>query len=168
MVGILSSAALLTQRKITPSLVAAGGIEFKGASKRKGSPARIAPNPATNFTGQPVTAALLAASVVIFGGFAIAAELKETETDMLPQTLSGEYARRDRIQRPRSAQAEGCTLKCVGTCIRGGYGSPGEGPLNVRRPLVVFKEGFRSRHYCLVECSDICNLISRDGEDDGP
>jgi hypothetical protein len=24
---------------------------------------------------------------------------------------------------------------------------------------VVFKQGFRSRYYCLTECSDICNLI---------
>ncbi|KAL2650749.1 hypothetical protein R1flu_018877 [Riccia fluitans] len=71
-----------------------------------------------------------------------------------------------RIQRPKSKKAEGCTQKCLGTCIRGGAGSPGEGPLNVRRPLVVFKEGFRSRQYCLIECSEICNIIG-DG-DDGP
>ncbi|KAJ8751160.1 hypothetical protein K2173_016341 [Erythroxylum novogranatense] len=71
-----------------------------------------------------------------------------------------------RIQRPKSRKAESCTSKCVSTCILGGDGSPGEGPLNIRRPLVVFKQGFRSRQYCLVECSDICNLIG-DG-DDGP
>ncbi|XP_010696147.2 uncharacterized protein LOC104908700 isoform X2 [Beta vulgaris subsp. vulgaris] len=64
-----------------------------------------------------------------------------------------------RIQRPKSRSAESCTTKCVGTCIRGGDGSPGEGPLNVRRPIIVFKQGFRSRQYCLVECSDICNLL---------
>ncbi|XP_057534935.1 uncharacterized protein LOC130813192 [Amaranthus tricolor] len=64
-----------------------------------------------------------------------------------------------RIQRPKSRNAEKCTTKCVGTCIRGGDGSPGEGPLNVRRPIIVFKQGFRSRQYCLVECSDICNLL---------
>nr|GMD45679.1 uncharacterized protein LOC109192340 isoform X2 [Ipomoea batatas] len=62
--------------------------------------------------------------------------------------------------------AKTCNVKCVNTCIRGGYGSPREGSLNVRKPLVVFKDGFRSRHYCLVEHFDICNLI-RDGED-GP
>ncbi|CAM8944295.1 unnamed protein product [Rhodiola kirilowii] len=89
----------------------------------------------------------------------------------IPQTLSGECATpqdctKGKIQRPKSRQAESCTIKCVTTCIRGGGGSPGEGPLNVRRPLVVFKDGFRSRRYCLVECSDICNLI-KDG-DDGP
>ncbi|KAF6143869.1 hypothetical protein GIB67_009850 [Kingdonia uniflora] len=90
----------------------------------------------------------------------------------IPQTLSGEClsstndCKKARIQRPKSRQAETCTVKCVGTCIRGGAGSPGEGPFNARRPLVVFKQGFRSRNYCLVECSDICNLI-KDGED-GP
>ncbi|XP_058113406.1 uncharacterized protein LOC131256556 isoform X1 [Magnolia sinica] len=79
---------------------------------------------------------------------------------------TGEDGKPARIQRPKSRKAESCTVKCVTTCIRGGAGSPGEGPLNARRPLVVFKEGFRSRQYCLVECSDICNLI-KDG-DDGP
>eukprot|EP01018_Ginkgo_biloba_P019500 Gb_13598 [translate_table: standard] len=83
----------------------------------------------------------------------------------LPQTLSG-ADKGLRIQKPKSTKAESCTGKCVGTCIRGGAGSPGEGPLNIRRPLVVFKNGFRSRQYCLIECSDICNLI-KDG-DDGP
>lgn len=97
----------------------------------------------------------------------------ETLSD-IPQILSGECSaasaqdcKKARIQRPKSRKAESCTIKCVTTCIRGGGdGSPGEGPLNLRRPLVVFKQGFRSRQYCLVECSDICNLIG-DG-DDGP
>ncbi|XP_078439700.1 uncharacterized protein LOC144709905 [Wolffia australiana] len=85
----------------------------------------------------------------------------------VPQTLSGgDGDERKRIQKPKSRQAESCTVKCLGTCIRGGAGSPGEGPFNIRKPIVVFKSGFRSRNYCLVECSDICNLI-KDGED-GP
>ncbi|ESQ27219.1 hypothetical protein EUTSA_v10019269mg [Eutrema salsugineum] len=78
----------------------------------------------------------------------------------VPQTLSGEDCKKQRIQRPKSKNAEKCTVKCVNTCIRSG---DGEGPLNIRRPLVVFKQGFRSRNYCLVECSDICNLIG-DGD----
>ncbi|KAL3700880.1 hypothetical protein R1sor_018902 [Riccia sorocarpa] len=85
----------------------------------------------------------------------------------IPQELNqsgGDKPRR--IQKPKSKKAENCTQKCLGTCIRGGAGSPGEGPFNVRRPLIVFKEGFRSRQYCLIECSEICNLIG-DG-DDGP
>lgn len=56
----------------------------------------------------------------------------------IPQTLSGECVSptdctRPKIQRPKSRKAESCTIKCVTTCIRGGDGSPGEGPLNVRR-----------------------------------
>ncbi|XP_019198479.1 PREDICTED: uncharacterized protein LOC109192340 isoform X2 [Ipomoea nil] len=182
MVGILYSAAPLTHYCNTRFFIAAagGGIKFTRDSQRKGSPACIAPNPATNCIVRPITAALLAATAcaVVLGGRADAVELTgaQQQADMetlsnIPQTLSsecegGDCAKKDRIQRPKSKQAETCTVKCVNTCIRGGYGSPGEGPLNVRRPLVVFKNGFRSRHYCLVECSDICNLI-RDGED-GP
>ncbi|KAE9585566.1 hypothetical protein Lal_00009860 [Lupinus albus] len=99
----------------------------------------------------------LAATAVI----ATAAELEETLSN-IPQTLSGECSTKDsckkpKIQRPKSRKAESCTVKCVTTCIRGGEG---EGPLNLTRPLVVFKQGFRTRQYCLVECSDICNLIS--------
>ncbi|KAI4355940.1 hypothetical protein L6164_004663 [Bauhinia variegata] len=119
-------------------------------------------------TGILSAAVVIASSVAAFDANAI----QETETlSNIPQTLSGECAsakdcKKAKIQRPRSRKAESCTIKCVTTCIRGGEGSPGEGPLNVRRPLVVFKQGFRSRQYCLEECSDICNLIS-DG-DDGP
>lgn len=62
----------------------------------------------------------------------------------IPQQLSGKTCEskdkecnkenmKNRIQRPKSRNAESCTTKCVGTCIRGGEGSPGEGPLNVRR-----------------------------------
>lgn len=59
----------------------------------------------------------------------------------IPQELSGktcdlldkECNMKNRIQRPKSRNAESCTTKCVGTCIRGGDGSPGEGPFNVRR-----------------------------------
>ncbi|KAJ6379047.1 hypothetical protein OIU78_029130 [Salix suchowensis] len=66
-------------------------------------------------------------------------------------------------------QAETETLSNIPQTLSGGEcaSAPLEkGPLNVRRPMVVFKQGFRSRNYCLVECSDICNLIG-DG-DDGP
>ncbi|XP_038717827.1 uncharacterized protein LOC120010943 isoform X3 [Tripterygium wilfordii] len=113
------------------------------------------------------------AAAVLLASAAGAMEAPEEAETLanIPQTLSGECAsvkdcKKERIQRPKSRKAESCTIKCVTTCIRGGEGSPGEGPLNIRRPLVVFKQGFRSRHYCLVECSDICNLIG-DG-DDGP
>ncbi|OEL18917.1 hypothetical protein BAE44_0020063 [Dichanthelium oligosanthes] len=88
----------------------------------------------------------------------------------LPPTLSGDEGGRqgeaNRIRHPKSDRAARCTSKCVSTCVLGGYGAPGvAGPFNIRRPLVVFKDTFRSRQYCLVECSDICNLL-KDGEDD--
>lgn len=64
----------------------------------------------------------------------------------IPQLLSGECSdssseilssskdcKKVRIQRPKSRKAETCTIKCVTTCIRGGLGSPGEGPFNIRR-----------------------------------
>ncbi|GKV26851.1 hypothetical protein SLEP1_g36073 [Rubroshorea leprosula] len=119
------------------------------------------------------TGLLAASSVLVPVPLAEAVEAPQ-EADTLaniPQTLSGECAstkdcKKARIQHPKSKKAESCTVKCVNTCIRGGDGSPGEGPLNIRRPLVVFKQGFRSRQYCLVECSDICNLIG--DADDGP
>ncbi|KAG9450167.1 hypothetical protein H6P81_010132 [Aristolochia fimbriata] len=108
---------------------------------------------------------ILAAAVIVSTAVAQAPPEPETLSNV-PQTLSGDGGKAARIQRPKSRKAETCTSKCVTTCIRGGAGSPGEGPLNAIRPLVVFKEGFRSRHYCLVECSDICNLIK--DNDDGP
>ncbi|KAL6629808.1 hypothetical protein ACP70R_029573 [Stipagrostis hirtigluma subsp. patula] len=85
----------------------------------------------------------------------------------LPPTLSGEQGeKKSKIAHPKSAKAARCTSKCVSTCVLGGYGAPGvEGPFNIRRPLVVFKDTFRSRQYCLAECSDVCNLL-KDGEDD--
>ncbi|XP_051148992.1 uncharacterized protein LOC127263804 [Andrographis paniculata] len=102
---------------------------------------------------------------------AAAAEVPDETLSNIPQTLSSVCPPGDkgcrksyRIQRPKSRKAEACTSKCVGTCIQGGFGSPGEGPFNIRRPLVVFKDTFRSRKYCLSECSDICNLIG-DGDD---
>ena len=47
-----------------------------------------------------------------------------------------------------------CTSKCVATCIR----PDRAGPLTVRKEVVVFKEGFRDRKYCLSECKDVCSL----------
>lgn len=34
-------------------------------------------------------------------------------------------------------------------------GAPGLGPISVRKDIVVFKEGFRSRQYCLSECAQV-------------
>ncbi|KAK6915243.1 hypothetical protein RJ641_020360 [Dillenia turbinata] len=122
-----------------------------------------------SFCGTPANG-LLAAAFFLTVGTTELPQDSETLSN-IPQTLSGDCAmvqdcKKGRIQHPKSQKAEKCVGKCVTTCIQGGYGSPGEGPFNVRRPLVVFKDTFRSRRYCLVECSDICNLI-KDG-DDGP
>ncbi|KAL8036914.1 hypothetical protein ABFX02_11G007300 [Erythranthe guttata] len=132
--------------------------------------------PFTTTTGQAIAAAIVASAAVLVlsaGAIEVAAPAQPEETlSNIPQTLSSECTpemkctKRYKIQRPKSRKAESCTGKCVTTCIQGGFGSPGEGPFNIRKPLVVFKDGFRSRKYCLSECSDICNLI-RDG-DDGP
>ncbi|XP_073116782.1 uncharacterized protein [Elaeis guineensis] len=78
------------------------------------------------------SAPALLAAAVIFSSSAL--QSPETLLDV-PQTLSGTDGKQARIQRPKSTKAESCTIKCVTTCIRGGAGSPGEGPLNVRRSL---------------------------------
>jgi len=71
-----------------------------------------------------------------------AADEPETLSN-IPQTLSGECTlpkdcKKARIQKPKSRKAESCTIKCVTTCIRGGDGSPGEGPFNVIRYIINF------------------------------
>ncbi|PNW87753.1 hypothetical protein CHLRE_01g000800v5 [Chlamydomonas reinhardtii] len=62
------------------------------------------------------------------------------------------------VSGPKKKEIEGCTRKCVPTCARGGDGAPGLGPISVRKEIVVFKEGFRSRQYCLSECAQVCAL----------
>ena len=63
-------------------------------------------------------------------------------------------------QRSCAAQIQQCTRKCVPTCLRGGQGAPGLGPMTMRKETasVVFKDGFRSRQYCLSECVEVCAL----------
>ena len=41
-------------------------------------------------------------------------------------------------------------------------GAPGLGPLSMRREIIVFKDGYRTRKYCLSECTQVCALISSD------
>lgn len=100
-----------------------------------------------------ITAAILAAAaacamIMAVNGAEAAEQLTQQEINgetfsNVPQTLSGECVegqkdcKKARIQRPKSRQAETCTVKCVNTCIRGGLGSPGEGPLNVRRYYIL-------------------------------
>ncbi len=95
------------------------------------------------------------------------------------------------VSGPKKKEIEGCTRKCVPTCIRAGEGaegpcrpcgvrrpsrhevqraasrtahawprtlpagSPGLGPISMRKEVVVFQEGFRTRGYCLRECAEV-------------
>lgn len=88
------------------------------------------------------TIGILAATLVISTtcpySSAFAAEEEGETLSNVPQMLSGECVlpndcKKPRIQKPKSRKAERCTSKCVGTCIRGGDGSPGEGPFNIRK-----------------------------------
>lgn len=60
------------------------------------------------------------------------------------------------IEGPKGGAVVSCTRKCLPACLRGGEGAPGLGPLTVRRDPVKFKDGFRSRAYCLSECTQVC------------
>ena len=62
------------------------------------------------------------------------------------------------VRGANTKEIEKCAGKCIVTCTRGGGGAPGLGPLSVRKAPVVFKEGFRSRQYCLNECTEICSI----------
>ena len=62
------------------------------------------------------------------------------------------------LEGPKGGEVQRCARKCVPTCIRGGQGAPGLGPMSVRKEIVVFKEGYRTRQYCLSECIQVCSL----------
>ncbi|KAH7687950.1 hypothetical protein IHE45_03G000600 [Dioscorea alata] len=90
---------------------------------------RMMPGMVTRSSLGPVPALLAVA--VIFSSSSTST-LDKTLSN-IPQILSsGDDGKQARIQKPKSRKAESCTIKCVTTCIRGGAGSPGEGPLNVR------------------------------------
>ena len=62
------------------------------------------------------------------------------------------------LKGPQGKEIEKCARKCTSTCIRGGQGAPGLGPMAVRRESVVFKDSYRSSKYCLGECVEVCAL----------
>jgi hypothetical protein len=83
-----------------------------------------------------LTLATFLTTAAVIASIATAEELETLSN--IPQTLSGECrtqqdCKKAKIQKPKSRKAESCTGKCVTTCIRGGEGSPGEGPFNVIR-----------------------------------
>lgn len=110
-----------------------------------------------------VTAAVITLQV---GNPALAAiEQTPDETfENIPGQLrsDGDEARnslRDAFAGENKRSVEACTRKCLPACIRGGEGSPGLGPLTMRKEIIVFKEGFRTRQYCLQECAQACSKL---------
>ncbi|KAG6399537.1 hypothetical protein SASPL_141018 [Salvia splendens] len=89
------------------------------------------------------------------------AALAEETLSNVPQTLSSvcgpnqkDCRKIYKIQKPNSKKAEACTNMCTSTCIRGGFGSPGEGPLNIRRRAVErfnHDADFRFLHNCISD-----------------
>ena len=104
--------------------------------------------------------ALAAAATLSAAAAPIAFAESEFYIEDIPQGLSsGEKASPASGPLSRDQhEIEKCTGKCVVMCTRGGGGAPGLGPLSVRKAPVVFKEGFRSRQYCLSECAEICSI----------
>jgi hypothetical protein len=62
------------------------------------------------------------------------------------------------LEGPKGKEIQQCARRCTSTCIRGGQGAPGIGPMALRKEVVVFKPGYRSGKYCLNECIQICAL----------
>lgn len=52
---------------------------------------------------------------------------------------------------------EKCVNKCLVMCVCGGGGGLGLGLVSVCCDLIVFKDSFWLREYCLFECADICS-----------
>ncbi|KAK9906800.1 hypothetical protein WJX75_008282 [Coccomyxa subellipsoidea] len=108
---------------------------------------------------QPIVASsislvlLAGAPVLAFGS----ADL-EDNLNNIPSQLSsaGERKPANLGKLLKNKEVQDCARKCVATCIRGGDGAPGLGPISVRKELIVFKDGFRSRQYCLSECTQVC------------
>lgn len=120
---------------------------------------------------QGVAVALISLQVLLLGGTCAPSALaviappdRDLDTfENIPSQLSSPSTGPDVplssvVSGPKKKEIESCTRKCVPTCIRGGDGAPGLGPISVRKDIVVFKEGFRSRQYCLSECAQVCAL----------
>lgn len=93
----------------------------------------------------------------------VGAFASEDNMENVPSTLS---AKDDDDTKPLSTWFSGaskgaieeCTRKCLTTCVRGGEGAPGLGPISLRKEVVEFKDGFRSRQYCINQCARACSL----------
>ena len=119
-------------------------------------------------SGSPSAAAAAAALTALAPPIAIA-ESGEFYVEDIPLGLASSDARaapnlRSLTKGANGKEIEKCATKCIATCTRGGSGAPGLGPLSVRKAPVVFKEGFRSRQYCLSECTEICSITVKDSK----
>ena len=118
--------------------------------------------------GFAVAVAAAAALTALAPPIAIA-ESGEFYVEDIPLGLASSDARaapnlRSLTKGANGKEIEKCATKCIATCTRGGSGAPGLGPLSVRKAPVVFKEGFRSRQYCLSECTEICSITVKDSK----
>jgi hypothetical protein len=79
--------------------------------------------------------------------------LSISEDDKAPRKALGPM-----LNGKKGKEVQNCVRKCVPTCTRTGQGSPGLGPMTARKEMVVFKDGYHSRQYCLSECVQVCNI----------
>ena len=85
----------------------------------------------------------------------IAGSVSSSEGDERKPTLTS------KVRGKNKKKIERCTGQCVTTCVRGSFRStsgPGLGPATILKEPFVFKDGFRSRRYCVEECLDYCAL----------
>lgn len=101
-----------------------------------------------------------AAATLLLSAGAVEAPPTDETLSNIPQTLSSvctpeekDCKKRYKIQKPKSRKAEACTSKCVGTCVQGGFGSPGEGPFNIRR------YHSHSSLFFLISIAPNCNIL---------
>jgi len=91
---------------------------------------------------------------------ASARELEEGNLEDIPLSLSASdsgaphSSMSSTLRGANGKKIADCASRCITTCVRGGSGAPGFGPLTLRSE--AFKPGFRSRSYCVSECVDMC------------
>ena len=138
-----------------------GGVRARGVGESREGPGRALQ------TGQRALVAFGVAACLACGvaaPAALAQSRDEFYIEDIPQGLSsGDTGAKGQslsslVRGTNTKEIEKCAGKCIVTCTRGGGGAPGLGPLSVRKAPVVFKEGFRSRQYCLNECTEICSI----------
>ena len=161
----LSRARRIARRASAPPRVAAVPVSASvGREDRTTPPGRVEARRDPTRAWRATGVALAAAATLAAAAAPIAFAEREFYIEDIPQGLSsgdgGEKAPslRSLVKGANTKEIEKCTGKCVVTCTRGGGGAPGLGPLSVRKAPVVFKDGFRSRQYCLSECAEICSI----------